>query len=214
MMPEFAHGDLALDDPFMQPDAASANGSGPADQATPDWGINPTTGKPYTMPPEERKARGERLAAARKAAQTAGRTPPRKATARQRTGKEPAAKGQDYRPAVGALIQLVAMPLAVAGRFWAPLTLDSWAVSRAAPDLVEVGHELLVDNPAWAATVERAAQLGPWGKAGLVLLPLALQIAANHRLVPASPDLGVLSPDEMKADMEAYAERMKAEAAA
>ena len=182
----------------------------PPPDTAPDWGINPNTGKPYTMSPEERQARGERLAAARAAAKTAGRTPPRKATARQRTGKDPAPKGQDYRPAVGALVQLIAMPLAIAGRFWPTLTLDSWAISRAAPDLVEVGHEILVDNPAWAATVERAAQLGPWGKAGLTLLPLAMQIAANHKFLPASPDLGVLSPDDMKADMEAYAAKMAA----
>jgi hypothetical protein len=180
----------------------------PVDPDAP-WGINPNTGRPYTISPEERSARGARLAAARTAkaaSKSIGQPPPRKRTARQATGRDPAPKGQDYRPAIGALVQIPAMVLGILGRFWPSLTLDSWAITRAAPELVDVGHELLVEHPEWAATVERAAQIGPYGKAALAVLPLVAQLAANHRLAPAMPDLGVLSPEEMLADIKAATE--------
>lgn len=202
-------------DPFTQPD-----GSWPpeVDNAAPtpplqqdhaeDWGVNPKTGKPYTMSPEKRAEMGERLAAGRRAAggvKARVRNAAPKRTARQATGKTPAPKGVDYRPTLAGLIQLVCMPLAVAGRWIPALTYDSLAIARATPAIVEVGQDILVENPSWAAAVERAGQLSPAGMAAMVLLPLGMQIAANHGLIKPQPEMGILSREELLAEAQAQA---------
>lgn len=200
----------AVSDPFtLEPADPAAMMAEPSEDAP--WGINPNTGKPYTMSPEARHARGQALAAGRAAARASGKLPPRKKTARQATGKTPATQGVDYRPAVAGMLQMVAMPLAILGRWWPAFTLDSYALAKAAPALAEAGHDLLVSKPAWAASVERVGQMSPWMNVAAVALPVVVQLAANHRLIRVedTPEAGFVTPETLAAELERAAESVE-----
>ena len=200
---------------FVEPTQEAPPGAPHADPDAP-WGINPDTNRPYTKSPEERAAWGEKMAAAREAARSAGKSsrkaPPKRRTssARPRTAK-PASTAltaeQKYAMAVAGLLSLPAAGLAIAGRILhsETLSLDSMTLALHTPDIAEAVGNVAPDTPIIAAALDKVGEIGPWGAVLMAVVPLGLQIAANHGYIKPSAAMGILSPDELlqrMADME------------
>ena len=50
---------------------------------------------------------------------------------------------------------------------------------------------------------------GPWLTLAVAVLPLTLQLAANHRLIKPQPQMGIMPPEVMKMRGEAQVEELK-----
>lgn len=172
------------------------------------YGRNPA-GQPYKMPKEKRDALTARLQAGRANARDAVKGVPtrrRKASSGTRAPRStPKAPVEPpYREAIAGLLQLPAALLAGAARFqrhpvdqhgepipgWIPsFTVDAATITLFTPDLAEAGHELAMQDPRVAAVLDRVLQAGPWTAILAVGAQLAVQIAVNHRMLPAGMGL-------------------------
>lgn len=177
-----------------------------ADPVDPDapFGINPNTGRPYRMSPEERKAAGEKLAAGRAAAKAASRPAGKRGPGRPpgpAKAARPAAKpaGPNYRPAATAVLMLPATVAAVLGKVTGnrAFLADSAAITAHTPALADAAHDMALEDPRVAAVLDKIGQVSPYGAFAAALGVLVIQIAANHRLAPISPELGIVSVDEL-----------------
>jgi hypothetical protein len=140
------------------PPAAAA--AAPADPDAP-YGRYPS-GRRRTEPPKGRRKR-------------AAGAPPRKAA----TGA-PRRTARDYRPGVLGIAQTVCLPLT----FAAPA--DAWAVQAYAPGLAEALNDLAKERPEVAAMLDRLMEAGPYGALIAATVPLLVQLASNHGLIPAA----------------------------
>lgn len=184
-----------LDAPVVDVDDAAA---GDADE-DPDapYGRNPRTGKPYQRPPEWRAKMADALARGR-VTQSSGKPPARKAV------KKPASAGAtDYRPAIAALLQIPATALAMLGRHKPAFALDSATIQLHTPMLANAIHETAVVDDRVAAILDRALAAGPYGALLGALIPVALQIAANHGRIPAVAEMGIMTPEQLVAALDA-----------
>lgn len=98
--------------------------------------------------------------------------------------------GTDYREGIIGLIQIPAGILGMAGTRNEDLALDGAALAMYAPPIAEALNELAQDQPAVAAALDRILAAGPYGALIGALIPLALQIAANHKLLPDQAVVG------------------------
>lgn len=91
---------------------------------------------------------------------------------------------------------------------------DAAAIGRFAPPIARELALLSDTNETIAKPVDFLIQIGPYGALIEAVLPLALQIAANHRMVDASAltNMGVVPPQVLEAQMKAEVMRMQAEA--
>ena len=113
-------------------------------------------------------------------------------------------KGQkDYRPAVAGMIQMVAFPLTMAGAAKPELALDGAALIVHSPAIADALHEIAVTNPEVARVLESLMAVGPYGALIGALIPLAIQIASHHKLLPdpVTANLGALPPDVLMGRM-------------
>lgn len=165
-----------------------------AEQPDPDapYGRN-ADGVPYKRPKEWRDKLAAKLAEGRRTQSAAA--PPRKAA------KKPAAKAAgaapDYRAGAMALLQLPAVALTVASKFKPTLALDAAAVTLHAPNLAEAAAMTAQADERFAAILDKALSIGPYGALLGAALGLGMQIAANHGAVPVVPEMGILSPEEL-----------------
>lgn len=132
---------------------------------------------------------------------------PRKAPAPAK--KKPAAaggaarttKGQaDYRPPLFLLSELgrIALNFAAGAMKSPALAADSATVQLYRPPVIEAANQMIIDDPAMSAGMERifSGQVG--GKlasalaVGVAFMPMLAQIAANHRKVPLTESTGPL----------------------
>jgi hypothetical protein len=125
---------------------------------------------------------------------TGTRTTTRASTSRSRRKNEP-----DYRPAISGLLQMVAFPLTMAGTAKPEFALDGAAIIIHTPAISEALHEVAINNPQVAAVLEQLMAVGPYGALIGALIPLAIQISANHKILPPSvtDNLGALPPDAL-----------------
>jgi len=109
--------------------------------------------------------------------------------------------GTDYRPGILGILQIPAFALGAAGQLNESLALDGAALSMHAPGIAEALNELANDNPAVAAALDRILTAGPYGAIIGACLPLAFQIAANHKKIPdaMAKSCGALPADEFRA---------------
>jgi hypothetical protein len=173
------------------------------------YGINEKTGKPYTRPKAERDAIGAKLAAARAAKRLPSGGPPGRAPAgkrgRGRPPKAPAAvagrvePGPNYRPGVAGLLQVPAFALGVLGRVDKAFALDAAAITLYTPAIADAVHDLAITDERVAAVLERVLSVGPYGALFAAIMPLAMQIAANHGKIPTNESMGILSADKLLA---------------
>lgn len=90
----------------------------------------------------------------------------------------------DYRPGIIGMLQIPAGILGMAGQFNETLALDGAAISMYAPGVAEAINDVADDNPVVAAALDRILTAGPYGALLGALIPLAMQIAANHKVLP------------------------------
>lgn len=159
-------------------------------------------GTPYQKSPEERQRLSDQLAAGRERAKREGRTRPKvrqpsRAPARPRRAAAAAPKVSPHKQAALGILQLAAAPLAMAGRWVPVLQLDALALTLHAEPLADALAAVAEEDSRWAAVMEKAGNIGPKGALILAGLPVVLQLAANHRLMPPNPDMGILDRDQL-----------------
>jgi hypothetical protein len=169
----------------------------PAVDVDPDapYGRNPRTGLPYKRSPQWRAGLAEALQRGR--ATQAGKAPPRKAASRKTSAGTKASTGTDYRQGVAALLQIPAFALGVVGRYRPAYALDAAALTLHTPTLADAVHQTALSDERVAAILDRVLAAGPYGALLGALMPLALQIAANHKAIPPVAELGILTPDQL-----------------
>lgn len=134
------------------------------------------------------------------------KTPPT-STAKTSTGsgtKRSAPKAPDFRPGIAGIFQAVCIPLA----FAAPA--DAEAVSAYAPGIAEALNDLAKIRPEVAATLQRVLEAGPYGALIAAVLPLGIQLAHNHDLIPPTiaVRLGATPKDVILNGLRQQAEQM------
>lgn len=114
------------------------------------------------------------------------------------TGRKGSA-GVDYRPGLLGVGQMGATVLA----FVSPL--DALAVTDHWPGIAEALNETAKTNPALAGILDKVLAMGPWGLVIGACVPLAVQVLANHKLLPeqATTGLGALTREQMVARLAA-----------
>lgn len=103
----------------------------------------------------------------------------------------------DYRQGVAGLLQIPAFVLASAGRLNPALEYDGIAVAAHTPAIAEALHSLAMEEPRVAAVLDKILSVGPYGALLGALVPLAAQIAVNHKRLPAGT-LGAQEPEALK----------------
>lgn len=150
------------------------------------WGRR-ADGTPKAKPGRKRRsdqAAGERVRPPRK-------TPPARPTR--------APRGPDYAAGVRSLLSLPAMLLALLARVTGrtDLAADAAAITLHADELATAAQTTAHQDPRFAAILDRTMSVGPYGALFAALGVLGMQVAANHRLIPAAPALGILEPDTL-----------------
>lgn len=134
--------------------------------------------------------------AKRPAAQSAPKTPrpPSRKPARSKHTASP-----DYQTLCREAIAVpeTVLALVAAQRKSERLLADAEAVSQYADALAEFGAEMAATDARFAAVLEGIASRSPWMKGLAIVIPLTLQIAANHDRVKPNPSLGVVSRETL-----------------
>lgn len=93
--------------------------------------------------------------------------------------------GVDYRPGIMGILQLPAAVLAVGGVNKPELAADAATLTIHSPNVAESLNELAKERPEVAAVLDRILSVGPYGLVIAAVAPMALQILANHDVVPS-----------------------------
>lgn len=95
--------------------------------------------------------------------------------------------GVDYTEAVAGLLQLPAGALAAigAGRDKPEFLADSVVISHYAPAIATAVSDLANDRPEVAAVLDKVLKVGPYGALLAAVMPMTVQILANHKIMPA-----------------------------
>lgn len=106
--------------------------------------------------------------------------------------------------AVGGVFQLAGMGLFMTGQL-----ADAQAVTEHGPNISAETAKLAESNDQIAAFIDKLAAVGPYTGLVMAVLPLALQLFANHRpdVAPALSNFGVKSPEQLKASAQLEAVR-------
>lgn len=193
----------------LWPDPDAAPAVAPAAEPAAPYGRR-KDGQPARKPGRPRKARANAAGPKVPAPPGAARTAPRKPAARK-----PAVS--PYEAAVAGPLQMLATSLAITGAAQKSpvLVADAHAIGKHAPVIAKALAEIADQDPRVAAVLERLAQVGPWGALVGALVPLALQLAANHGASAAitfGGALGVVHPqallDEALAEQQRFLAQM------
>jgi hypothetical protein len=105
----------------------------------------------------------------------------------------------DYRPAIVALMQLPAFGLSMLARTTKneDLASDGITIALHAPNIAEALNETAKQQPGVAAALDNILKVGPYGMLLAAVLPLGLQIAANHKVIPPNEQMGVLTKEQL-----------------
>lgn len=109
----------------------------------------------------------------------------------------------DYRGGIMGLVQLTTAPLLVAGARSDAALADAATLTTYGPGIADALHELALERPEVAAVLDRLLQAGPYGALLAACVPLGVQLAANHGLLPKQvyTALGGQDPKAMVAAM-------------
>lgn len=123
------------------------------------------------------------------------------AAPRPRKAAKPAAKKNepDYRAGIMGLLQIPIMGMSMIGRQTknAALQADGMALAMHAPALAEALNETAKTQPQIGRALESIMKAGPYGAIIGALVPLAMQLAANHGLMNPAPAMGIHDPAEL-----------------
>ena len=162
---------------------------------------------------EQMAERSEEFPYGRRADGTARAKPGRASTGGPRLAASPkprkpavvrpaAKKGEaDYRPGLMGLLQIPSMALSVLGRQTGnpALQADGYALAMHAPTLVEAINETAKAQPKFAKALDNIMKAGPYGALLAATIPLVMQLAANHKVMPPQPAMGVHTVEELVA---------------
>lgn len=129
-------------------------------------------GTPDTAPRTRTTQRRARVAAA----------PPRR-TSKPKQAKQ---QGPDYRPGIVGIAQLIAAPLMVAGISKPALRADAAAIVLHAEGIAEAMQQTAEQVPQFGAVLDKILSVGPYGALLAATMPLAVQLAANHNVLPGA----------------------------
>jgi hypothetical protein len=102
----------------------------------------------------------------------------------------------DYKTPILGLMQIPAGALAIAGMQRPVFLADSAAITIHGPNIAEALDQLANERPEVAAVLDRVLQVGPYGVLIAAVAPLALQILANHNVLPGGT-LGTIPPPQL-----------------
>lgn len=132
-----------------------------------------------------------------------GPAAPRPVSAPRPRKARPAAKsaGPDYRPGIMGLLQIPIMGLSMVGRQTKnpALQADGMALAMHAPGLAEALNETAKQQPAVGRALESIMKAGPYGAILGAMVPLVMQLAANHKLMNPAPAMGIHDPADLVA---------------
>lgn len=180
------HPDLDAPPPADDPDPAAPYGR--RSDGTPRSKPGRKPGTPNVTPRARAKARPQAAA-----------PPPRKTS----TGGAKRRAEPDYRGGIMGLFQLTTAPLLVAGARSDAMLADAATLTTYGPGIADALHALALERPEVAAVLERLLQAGPYGALLAACVPLGVQLAANHGLLPPAvyTALGGQDPKAMVAAM-------------
>lgn len=103
------------------------------------------------------------------------------------TPRKKKSHGTDYTEGV---TQLFAMPAAMLGVIGSqtnnlPLVADAAVINHYAPQVASAVNDLAQERPEVAAVLDRVLKAGPYAALIGAVVPMAIQILANHKVVPA-----------------------------
>lgn len=126
---------------------------------------------------------------------TVGPSAPRKRAPSARKTKG----GTDYSEGIAGILQMAAMPFALAGTKDLAFAADAVAIVNATPDVASALNELAQTQPAIAAALDKILAVGPYGILISALIPMFVQILANHKVMPIemAKGLGAQTPEQL-----------------
>jgi hypothetical protein len=185
-------GKFAEGEPDETAEISAVAGEPEVDPEAP-YGRNPKTGKPYRKSPEARAEWARQMNEARWAG--SGPAAPRKTTGRKTTGKTSGTV--DYRPGIMGLLSIPIFGLGMLGRYKPECALDAATLSLHGPVIAGALNETAQHQQWLADILEKALTVGPYGAVLGALVPVALQIAANHGKLEPNAEMGILSPEDL-----------------
>lgn len=204
-------------DPFATPQDMNASyeeiGPDPDDEPTKEWRLPESSGAKLTA--EQMAERTPEYPYGRRADGTPRGKPGQKATGAPRmaaaprprkTTRPPAKKNEpDYRAGIMGLLQIPIMGLAMVGRQTKnpALQADGYALATHAPALAEALNETAKAQPAVGRALESIMKAGPYGAIIGAMVPLVMQLAANHKLMNPAPAMGIHDPADLAAASDA-----------
>jgi hypothetical protein len=196
---------ITFDDPFtVTPD--------PDDEPTKQWQLPERDGAKLTA--EQMAERSPKFPYGRRAdgsprsrpgPKSSGSAPRPVSAPRPRKTTRPAAAKKtnepDYRAGIMGLLQIPAMGLTMFGRQSKnpALQADGYALAMHAPGLAEALNETAKAQPAVARALESIMKAGPYGAIIGAMVPLVMQLAANHGVMNPAPQMGIHAPADLVA---------------
>lgn len=103
------------------------------------------------------------------------------------TSRKKKSYGTDYTEGVTELLTMPAAVLAVVGSQTnnIPLVADAAVVEHYAPRIATAVNGLAQERPEVAAVLDRVLKAGPYAALIGAVVPMAIQIMANHKILPA-----------------------------
>lgn len=120
----------------------------------------------------------------------------------RKTARPPVKKNEpDYRPGIMGLLQIPIMGMSMIGRQTKnpALQADGMALAMHAPALAEALNETARAQPAVGRALESIMKAGPYGAIIGAMVPLVMQLAANHKLMNPAPAMGIHDPADLVA---------------
>jgi hypothetical protein len=103
-------------------------------------------------------------------------------------------------------MQLPAGVLAFAGMHKPELAADAATISIYSPNVADALNELAKERPEIAAVLDRVLSVGPYGLLIAAVMPMVLQILANHGVIPS----GIMGTVPKEALLQHMADQAKA----
>jgi hypothetical protein len=179
---------MSIDAPaFSHPDEQTLPGMPTSPAVDAPHGYKPD-GTPYQRSQEWRKKGPDKMSAPRKAQ---GGPPPRKKSTPQ------AKKVITYADTVGGILQMIAGGMMIAGRMMPVMRAHAIAVTMHAEPIGKAVESVALEDSRVAAILDRVATVGPYGALVMAIVPLGMQMMANHGLIPPNPDLGIYDPHDL-----------------
>lgn len=106
--------------------------------------------------------------------------------------------GTDYTKGITELLMLPAGVLGIVGMQTKRLDLvaDAAAIEQAAPGIASAVSDLANERPEVAAVLDRILKAGPYGALLAAVIPMTVQMLANHKVIPAGV-MGSKTPEDL-----------------